>query len=317
MKETQLFGKVVIVGIGLIGGSIGCAIRAGRLASEVVGVVRNRETERMAKEKGAVDRAVLGFDAARMEYKDADLVLVCMPVSTILDFIRVDHQSLLLGNAIVADVGSTKVEIAQVGQQYLGDRFVGCHPFTGSEKSGVANADAKIFKESFCFITKAGVITNPNVQRVANLWRMMGTQIRFMNPEEHDALVASLSHLPHLLAFSLLLTFEDSESRDIGLMYGNHLNPSMGALVRLAKSDPVMWGDIFWSNRRELLERLSKFEQCIEKFKSILERQITKDPDEGKAPVEELCRLILRSHYRAEDFIPDRSGQNLGRHPGL
>ncbi|MBI3252990.1 MAG: prephenate dehydrogenase [Candidatus Omnitrophica bacterium] len=255
--KKPLFKKIAIVGVGLIGGSIGMAVKRRKLAGLVVGVVHHRKTIPGAFEKKAIDVATLDL---REGIKGADLVVLCAPVETIIRQLERIGPYLKRG-AVVIDVGSSKVEINKKAKKNLKqNRFVGCHPMAGSEKQGVSFADADLFKNRVCFLTARDRL-------IEKFWRNLGSRTFYLAPAEHDRWVASVSHLPHLLSFILFQKISP------GLLKGRQikeLNPSIRDFARLAQSDPALWSEILLSNRENILEALSRFKADAARFRNIL-----------------------------------------------
>ena len=254
MNENKiLFSKVCIVGVGLIGGSIGMGIKKKKLARLVVGVVRRKATIREAFQKKAVDVATLDLKGG---VKGADLVILCAPVSVIASQLKMIAPHLKKG-AVVMDVGSSKALIEKEAKKYLKKNlFVGCHPMAGSEATGVQNASADLFEKSVCFLTKQ----NPGIFK---LWRSLGSTPVLMSAEAHDAWAAKASHLPHVLAFSLFQDFKALSSKI-------PLNPSLQEFKRLAKSNPELWADILLSNKKNVTALIQKTQQHLTSFHKTL-----------------------------------------------
>ncbi len=246
MKKI-LFNKICIVGVGLIGGSLGMAIKKQKLAKLVVGVVRRDRTAKETMHKKAVDVAI--FDL-KEGVRNADLVILCGPVSIIASQLKAISKY-VSPKTMVIDVGSSKVLINKIGKEYLGSSFVGCHPIAGSEKTGVENACPYLFEKSICFVSKLH-------SKVNQFWRALDATPITLSAEKHDEWVARSSHLPHLLAFSI---FQDLKSP-----VKMPLNPSLRSLGRLARSNPELWSDIFLSNRGAMLKALSKFKKNLAVF---------------------------------------------------
>src|SRR3989338_313396 len=256
MAKKPLFNKVVIVGAGLIGGSIGLAVKKRKLAKFVAGVVRRRETAIKVIEKKAVDMATLDLAEG---VQGADLVILCAPVSTIIRQIPL-IKPYLKKNAIVIDVGSSKRRIESAARKHLKrNTFVGCHPMAGSACLGVEHADAELFDGAQCFITRSN-------HRVHLLWKAMGAHPILLDAKLHDAWVARASCLPHLLAFSL---FQKESFGRFSLTRLKALNPSIKELARLAHSDAALWSDIFMSNP-DTIKALYAFEKSLGRLKKIL-----------------------------------------------
>lgn len=252
--KKPLFNKITIVGIGLIGGSLGLAVKKRGLARKVVGVVRRTGTIREALRRKAVDEATL--DLAR-GVKGADLVILCASVSSILKHLRA-IAPFLKREALVIDVGSSKGEILKAAKKHLRKNlFIGCHPMAGSEKCGIENAKADLFKGEVCFLTCKN-------RAVEAFWKALGARPLHLGAERHDHWAAKVSHLPHLLSFALLQRLERPVDKQFDL------NPSFKEFARLAKSSPEIWSDILSTNRTALLSALRVFRSDLDAFERFL-----------------------------------------------
>ena len=242
--KKPLFNQIAIVGLGLIGGTLALATKKMGLARQVIGVSRSERTLLEALRRKAVDVATTDL---KKGVSGADLVVLCAPVSVIESQLKV-IQKYLKKNALVTDVGSSKIEIERAARTHLKkNTFVGAHPLAGSEKTGIFSADADLFKRSVCFITKRNT-------RVEGFWKALGSRPVILNAVAHDDLVAKTSHTPHALAFSLFQTKKDFPRN-------TPPNPSIRELARLAKSDADLWADVFMSNREALLESIVETER--------------------------------------------------------
>ena len=251
-----MFKKVCIVGVGLIGGSLGLAVKKRRLAKFVAGVCRRKSSARDAAAAGAVDMATLDL---REGVSGADLVILAGPVSTIEAQIK-SLPKLLSKNALVIDVGSSKGRIVTQAKKHLKkNKFIGCHPMAGLEKKGVLYSQECLFDGAVCFMTER----NATIER---FWRSIGARPIVIGAKAHDAWVAQFSHLPHALAFAL---FQRSPKHPDSLKASN---PSLKDLSRISKSDPKLWADIFDSNKSELLRSLSNFSKDLRKLQSAIRR---------------------------------------------
>ena len=244
-----LFNRVTIVGLGLIGGSLGMAIRRRHLARTVVGYSRKPSTLRRAKQRGAID---IGTTNLRDAVREADLVVIATPVDAIVPFAQHAARFCRRG-AILTDVGSTKTEIVCSLERSLPRHvsFVGAHPIAGSEQHGIGAAQATLFDGSVCVLTPTDVTPRRAQQAVARLWKRLGVQVVTMSPARHDRLFAAMSHLPHAVAFCLA-----------GCVPKHRLPqtpPSFLCMTRIAESDPDLWDDIFLSNRRPMLAAMDQF----------------------------------------------------------
>ena len=248
-QEVKLFRQITIVGLGLIGGSLGMALRRRRLARTVVGVSRHPASLRRAKRLGALDRGTP--DLARAA-AGADVVVLATPVDAIAPFGRRAARSMRPGS-VLTDVGSTKAAIVRALERGLprGVHFVGAHPIAGSERRGIEAADAQLFDGAVCILTPTARTDRRALQAVRRLWAPLAGRVVTMSPDRHDRLLAQLSHLPHLVACSLVGAVTGSLPRS---------PQSFLDMTRIAQSDPDLWDDIFLSNRANLLEAMDRFD---------------------------------------------------------
>jgi prephenate dehydrogenase len=246
--------KLAIVGVGLIGGSLGMAVRKDRLADTVVGVGRNPATLDLAQRLGAIDSFTTDF---AIGVADADLVVLCTPIFQILsDLDRL--PSLVSGGAVITDVGSTKGEIARAGDRAFPDgRFVPSHPMAGSEQAGVASARPNLFHEAVWALTPTEATDPSAVKLVRNLAQAVGARTIPLNPDDHDRAVALTSHLPHVLAYALAARAEAESGQNPRLF--DLAAGSFASGTRVAASSPDLWRDIAVTNRSALLQALRAY----------------------------------------------------------
>jgi prephenate dehydrogenase len=258
--KKPLFNKICIVGVGLIGGSLGMATKKRKLAKLVVGVVRTDYTVvAEAKRKKAVDKIVFSLEEG---VRGADLVVLSSQVFTIIERIK-QIRPFLKKDALVIDVGSSKFKICAAAKKYLPvSQFVGCHPMAGSERSGVQFARADLFENSYCFIEK-------KQWKVERFWKSLGAEPVQLDPKNHDRWVAQVSHLPHLNAFASFQKWKDVQ-RYIFSRSLKYLNPSIRELARLSKSKPEIWAGILSSNSEFVLKSLDEFESNLKLYKAAL-----------------------------------------------
>ncbi len=266
MHNKHLFNKISIVGVGLIGGSLGLAINRKSLAGEVVGVGRSRETLELALEYGAVHKASFDFSAV----KDSDLIILATPVGSTLDILSGISPYIKAG-AFVTDVGSTKVKIV-VGAKNLmpgGSTFIGGHPMAGSEKGGISGADPYLFENAFYVLTPEEDTPHEIIDRMIMLAEGVGARPVLMEPAEHDLSVAAVSHLPHLMAATLVnFLFDLPGSEKISLLAAGGFRDT----TRIAAGNPEMWRDIFLTNRDCILEALGFFRNRLDEFQNAVEK---------------------------------------------
>ena len=259
----QQFDTVAIVGVGLIGGSIGLALRRRGLACTVIGVGRREESLRVAREMSAVTEVTLDLAQGVAE---ADLAIVCTPVGRIADDVRAVARSCRPGT-LITDVGSTKAEIvASVGRSLAPEvRFIGSHPLAGSERNGPAGADADLFVGRVVVVTPDETTRPDDLKALCDFWSGLGARVIRMPAEEHDRALAATSHLPHLVA-AALATATPEEMIELTAS-------GWADCTRVASGDPKLWQQIFGSNRQPLLSALARFEGELAALRSAIERQ--------------------------------------------
>ena len=247
------FSRVAVVGVGLIGGSLGMALRQRGLAMEVVGIGRRPEALARAIERGAIDEFATDFATG---VAGADLIVLATPVAQILTDIE-RLAPLLTTGAVVTDVGSTKGEIVRAGEAFLSQAFVGSHPMAGSEKSGVDAGRADLFEGAVWAVTPTPRTPPENTAKIEALGAAVGSRIVTLAPDAHDNAVALTSHLPHVLAYALAALAggrSQTEPRLFDLAAG-----SFASATRVAHSSPELWRDIALSNRPALIEAMHAY----------------------------------------------------------
>ncbi len=262
------FEKITIVGVGLLGGSLGLAIRRRRLAKLVCGYARRTPTIKDCERLGAMDFATTDLLAA---VSDADLVILCTPLAQMRSLVQQMLPALKRG-AIVTDVGSVKGSVIQDVEAMIakvGAHFVGSHPMAGGEKQGVLAARADLFECAICVVTPTKR-TNPSALRnVEKLWKDVGARLVRTPPDAHDALVSRSSHLPHLLAATLAnLVLDPRQPKAQGQLCATGFRDT----TRIASGSPEMWRDIALTNRKHLSRALDGFVSELRKFQTALKR---------------------------------------------
>jgi cyclohexadieny/prephenate dehydrogenase len=259
-KGSPLFERVALIGLGLIGSSLAWAMRRGGLAGTIVGGAQSRKTCDKALELGFVDAAGTDLGAAA---EGADLVVVCTPISAYVGVGRVFAPFLKPG-AIVSDVGSVKTAVIRDLAPLMptGVHFVPAHPVAGTEHSGPESGFAELFDGRWCILTPPAGTDQQAVERVAELWRRCGSQLEIMDPVHHDAVLAITSHLPHLIAYTIVGTathLEEATQKEVVKFSASGFRD----FTRIAASDPIMWRDIFLNNREAVLEMLGRFNEDL------------------------------------------------------
>ena len=254
MSQHQ-FNKVVIFGVGLIGGSFALALRKAHAVQEVVGFGRSAETLRQARQLGIIDRA--GDDLAT-ELRNADLVLLATPVGQ-MDAIFARIAPHLGLDTLVTDGGSTKCNVVGYARARLGSRlaqFVPAHPIAGAEKSGAAASQSELYAGKKVVLTPLPENSMAAVARVRKAWELCGAVVSELTPAQHDSVFAAVSHLPHLLSFALVHDIAQREDKDLLLSFAAS---GFRDFTRIAASNPEMWRDISLSNREALMGELLRY----------------------------------------------------------
>jgi prephenate dehydrogenase len=246
--------KVSIVGVGLLGGSLGQALRGRKLASQVVGCVRRETSLRECCSAGAVDAATLDFSEG---VANADLIVLCTPIAQMRGILQPLLPQLKRG-AIVTDVGSVKGTVVRDLEKLVaraGAYFVGSHPMAGSERMGVTAARPDLYRGAICVVTPTKNSNPRAVRAVARLWKSVGARVLQLPPVVHDQLVARSSHLPHLLAAQLVNHALGNGSEAGSLLCATGFRDT----TRVASGSPEMWRDIAVANRVNLARSLDQF----------------------------------------------------------
>jgi len=257
------FPKVAVVGVGLIGGSFALALKAAGACSHVLGIGRGAANLELARARGIVD--AIGTDAA-----DADLILVATPVAQYARVLAAIAPR-LKPSAIVTDAGSTKRDVVAAARAALGAKiaqFVPAHPIAGAEKSGAAAADAALFRGKRVVLAPLAENSAADVQAVEEAWRACGARVGRMSPEEHDAVFAAVSHLPHLLAYALV---HEVAARGNSAQLFGYAAGGFRDFTRIASSHPEMWRDICTANRDRLLVELDRYVAKLRALRPLVE----------------------------------------------
>jgi len=263
----MVFGKVAIVGVGLIGGSFGLALKAAKRCGRIVGVGRGVANLELALERGAIDAFETEIGKA---VTDADLVLLATPVAQFPQAVASMAKDLMPA-ALVTDGGSTKRDVVAAARSGLGERcaqFVPAHPIAGAEKSGAGAASADLFRGRKVVLTPLEENAPEKVRVARDVWEALGATTSLMTPEAHDALFAAVSHLPHLLAYALV--GEIAGRPDAAQLFG-YAAGGFRDFTRIASSHPEMWRDICIANSDRLLAEIAKFSGALRRFEKALQ----------------------------------------------
>lgn len=260
----MLFNRLVMVGVGLIGGSLGLAARARGLVGEVVGFGRTEANLKVALERDIIDSYT--FDPAEAA-RGADLLLLAVPVEA-TQATAEKFLPFLSPGCVITDAGSTKEQVVTLMERLLPPTlpFVGAHPIAGTEHSGAAAAFATLFEKRLCILTPTACTDRDALARVRALWEGVGMRVQEMDSVTHDRVLARVSHLPHLIAFSVMNAIQDVQQPGVDFL--TYAGSAFDGLTRVAASPVEMWRDICTSNRDALLAAISEFEQALASMKA-------------------------------------------------
>ena len=266
----QSFKKITIIGLGLIGGSIGLALKRAGSTAQLIGSARSQKTLDVALERNLVERVEIDIVKS---VEDADLVILATPLSSFKKIIlKVSHN--LKPGCIVTDTGSSKLKVIEELSNVIpmGVSFIPGHPIAGTELSGPEAGFAELFDDRWCVLTPTEDTNKDALNSIRLLWEEMGSKVEIMNPEHHDRVLAITSHIPHLIAYNIVGTANDLAN----VTNKEVVKYSAGGFrdfTRIAASDPKMWRDIFLYNDEAVLEMLSFFSKDLMKLKKAIEEK--------------------------------------------
>ena len=270
---NNTFEKVCIVGLGLIGGSIGLAIKRSNISNQITGYARSNSTLERAIELGLVDSVKNNLQDA---VNNSDLVILATPLSTFRELVE-EMSPFLKKGCIITDTGSAKLTVIEDLKDILpnGVEFVPGHPIAGTEESGPDAGFAELFDNRWCILTPTEDNSSNAVDLVKDFWESIGSKVEIMDPMHHDKVLAITSHIPHLIAFNIVGTANNLAN----VTKKEVVKYSAGGFrdfTRIAASDPKMWSDIFTYNSDAVLEMLDLFSNDLAKLKAAV---IKKDSD--------------------------------------
>jgi cyclohexadieny/prephenate dehydrogenase len=269
VSNAPQFKRLALIGFGLIGGSIARAARAQGLVGEIVATARSEKTRVRVKELGLADRVV---ETNAEAVQGADLVILCIPVGACGPVAQETAPHLAAG-AIVSDVGSVKGAVVKEMAPHLPatTHFVPAHPVAGTEHSGPDSGFAELFINRWCILTPPEGTDPAAVEKLRAFWTALGARVETMTPDHHDLVLAITSHLPHLIAYTIVGTADElaqvTESEVIKFSAGGFRD-----FTRIAASDPTMWRDVFLSNKEAVLEMLGTFNEDLSKLTRAIRR---------------------------------------------
>ena len=299
-SNSPFFERVALIGIGLIGSSLARVMRRDGLAGHITVCARRPETLALAQELGLADSVT---DDPLAAVENADLVVLATPIGAYGAIAEVMAPGLAPG-AIITDVGSTKSSVIRHVAPHLpeGVHFVPAHPVAGTEHSGPESGFDSLFEDRWCILTPPPGTDEQAIEAVAALWRSAGSMIEIMDPHHHDQVLAITSHLPHLIAYTIVGTATDLE---------DHLQKEVVKFsaagfrdfTRIAASDPVMWRDIFLQNKDAVLEVLGRFTEDLTALQRAIRRGEGDALEDAFTRTRAMRRGIIDAH-QAGDFKP-------------
>jgi len=284
MEEESDFKKITIIGVGLIGGSLGLALKEKHPNFKIVGIDKQEIIEK-AITRGAIDEGTVNLEEG---IKKADIVIIATPVKTILSILTQINPFLKKG-CLVTDTGSTKQQIVQKANKILSKDifFVGGHPMAGSEKYGIKSAYPYLFHNKTYILTPDSKSNLGALEKISLLVKMIGAKELMLDPLEHDRIVSAVSHLPQIIAVSLINTIGELSLRGNSNNYFKAIGEGFRDMTRIASSPYKMWEDICDTNQENILEIIQEFKNHLK----VIEEKLKKNPNSLKEEFQKAKRL--------------------------
>lgn len=262
-----MINKITIIGVGLIGGSLAKALKEKNLAKTVFGYGRDRSRLDDAKKSNIIDDYSTQIEEA---VNHADIIVIATPVGTFRNIFS-EVKPLITDNVTISDVGSTKTNIVDIAKEILGDKsqcFVPAHPIAGKEKSGFEASDGNLYIGKKVIITPIEDNSSESIQVIESMWKNVGAEVDFMSPQSHDDLLGMTSHLPHMLAFSLVNYLVD-QNPSASIYAGGGFKD----FSRIASGDAVMWRDICLQNKDKIITHLRGYQSTVEELIDAIDQE--------------------------------------------
>lgn len=262
-----MINKITIVGVGLIGGSLAKALKEKNLAKTVFGYGRDRSRLEEAKKHNIIDDYSTQIEKA---VSHSDIIVIATPVGTFRNIFS-EVKPLIADDVIISDVGSTKTNIVDIAKEILGDKsqcFVPAHPIAGKEKSGFEASDGNLYNGKKVIITPIEDNSSESIQVIESMWKNVGAEVDFMSPQSHDDLLGMTSHLPHMLAFSLVNYLVD-QNPSASIYAGGGFKD----FSRIASGDAVMWRDICLQNKDKIITHLRGYQSTVEELIDAIDQE--------------------------------------------
>ena len=262
-----MINKITIVGVGLIGGSLAKALKEKNLAKTVFGYGRDLSRLEEAKKSNIIDDYSTQIEEA---VNHADIIVIATPVGTFRNIFS-EVKPLIADHVIISDVGSTKTNIVNIAKEILGDKsqcFVPAHPIAGKEKSGFEASDGNLYNGKKVIITPIEDNSSKSIKVIESMWKNVGAEVDFMSPQSHDDLLGMTSHLPHMLAFSLVNYLVD-QNPSASIYAGGGFKD----FSRIASGDAVMWRDICLQNKDKIITHLRGYQSTVEELIDAIDQE--------------------------------------------
>jgi len=286
-----MFNRITILGVGLLGASFALALKKNGLCSTITGCGRNRGNLQKAKERNIIDSFEQDPVAA---CRDSDLIMLSAPAGSFARLAKAIAPVLKKG-AVLTDVGSVKGKLVREIEKMMPKdvHYIGGHPIAGSDRSGIDSASAELFRNTRCVITPTENSDPSALDKIQNLWKALGSEIIILNPEEHDRIYASVSHLPHLIAYAMVNTVADMDRSYLDFSGKGFMDST-----RIACSSEELWNDICLLNRDNIVEVLAVFQKKLDMLDQYLKAG---DSDSLKAEFRKA--RILRKNIDSEENL--------------
>jgi prephenate dehydrogenase len=293
----QPFEQLGLIGCGLMGGSFALALKKAGLVKRVVGYSKSPSTTERARQLGVID---VEAPSALLAAAGADLVLLAVPVAATEATLK-SIKHLVTPNMMIMDVGSTKADVIQAARTALRDQigsFVPAHPIAGKEVAGVEHADANLYRGAQVILTPTERTLTAHLAKAQALWQALGCNVRAMSPEAHDSALATVSHLPHLLAFAMMQSVLSQPDADEVLALAG---PGFRDFTRIGAGDPQLWRDVLLANHEQVLAQSRHFRQALDQLEALIQT------GDGRGLQD---RLTLASAARAQWRMGQHRGQD-------
>ena len=287
MKEESDFKKITIIGVGLIGGSLGLALKENRPSFRIVGIDKQEIIEK-AITRGAIDEGTVNLEEG---IKEADVVILATPVKTILDLLS-QINPFLKKECLITDAGSTKKQIVKRANKMLSKdiHFIGGHPMVGSEKYGIDSADSHLFQDKTYILTPTNKSNLVALEKTSSIIRMIGAKRLILDPLDHDRIVGAVSHLPQILAVSLTNMISMLAQEENNNNYFKAIGGGFKDMTRIASSPYKIWEDICKTNQENILKMIQEFRNYLR----VLEGKLKNDPSSLKEEFQKAQMLRKR-----------------------